>query len=102
MLHSYAEITGSGVVSSAVASVPAFSEAMLTGKCTIGEIPELSAGLRFSLGAPVRDFDAQQHFDDRTLNGLDRFAQYAAVAARQASAQARLDRGSVPGERIAV
>jgi nodulation protein E len=102
MPYSYAEITGRGVVSSAAQSIDAFNRAILEGHCSIRAIPELTADLRFSMGAPITDFDARQHFDDRTLNGLDRFAQFAAVAARQAFAEAALTPDSVPGERIAV
>jgi len=102
MLHSYAEITGRGVVSSAGHSIDAFNRAVLEGQCSIRAIPELTADLRFSMGAPVSGFDARQHFDERTLNGLDRFAQFAAVAARQAFAEAMLTPHTLPGERIAV
>jgi nodulation protein E len=50
----------------------------------------------------VRGFDASAHFDEKTLGGLDRFSQFAAVAARQAWTESGLDRDPPPSERIGV
>ena len=108
------DITGRGVISSGGQSVEVFSEAILAGRGFIGSFaddqrpppPDPDAvsqlNIRFSKGAPVHDFDPKAHFDDRTLGGLDRFSQFAAVAARQAWKEAGLDVDPPPAERIGV
>lgn len=47
--------------------------------------------LRFQNGAEVRGFNAREHFADKQLELLDRFAQFALVAAREAVADARIE-----------
>ncbi len=103
MAERWADITGLGVVSSGGQTVADFSRSILAGESHIGVFtedhrPELgpnvdpaSLNLRYSRGAPVRGFDPAAHFDERTLGGLDLFAQFSAVAARQAWKASGLD-----------
>ncbi len=114
MSAGWVDITGRGVVSAAGQSIDLFSKSILAGNGYIGPFvernpppppkPEDAAGLnlRFSKGAPIRDFDPSAHFDERTLSGIDRFSQFAAVAARQAWKEAGLDVEPPPGERVGV
>jgi nodulation protein E len=44
--------------------------------------------LRFENGAEVHGWDPKRHFDDKEIGMLDRFAQFGAVAAREAVADA--------------
>ena len=46
--------------------------------------------LAVRIGAQVRDWQPEAHFDRTRLSAMDRFAQFAVVAARQAVAQAGL------------
>ncbi len=96
------DVTGRGIVSSLGQSVEAFTAAIFAGRSAIGDITDLGFGLRFTKGAPIRDFDPAAHFDDRNLSMLDRFSQFAAVAARQAWAEAGIAAGDVDPTRIAV
>jgi len=96
------EVTGLGVVSSAGLSVAEFERAILSGKCTIGDISDRADGLRYTVGAPVRAFEPEKYFDEKSLGLLDRFSQFAAVAAREAVTEARLSEGSTKAERIGV
>ena len=48
--------------------------------------------LRFPNAAEAAGFEATRHFDEKEILYLDRFAQFAAVAAREAVASARLQR----------
>lgn len=99
----WAEITGRGVLAGAAADMATFERGMLSGGSNIRPIGAYPpATLRFSQGAPVHGFDPAAHFDERTLGGLDRFTQFAAVAARQAWAEAGMAGDSTPGERIGV
>ena len=92
MASDWLEITGCGAVSSAGLTVQDFTRTILAGESRIGSFAQASpsANLKFAMGSPVRGFDAAAHFDEKTLSGLDRFTQFAAVAARQAVADAGL------------
>jgi nodulation protein E len=92
MASEWVEITGCGVVSSAGQNVEDFVRAIVSGQCFIGPFADVTpeAAVRFTMGAPVRNFEVPVHFDERSAAGLDRFTQFAAVAARQAVAEAGL------------
>src|SRR5262245_26185216 len=78
-------VTGIGVVSALGGDRPAFWDALRAGRPGIGPIQAVDrAKLRFSNGAEVRDFDPAAHFDEKAVAYLDRFAQFALVAAREA------------------
>jgi len=107
MTPNWVEVTGRGVVSSAGLTVPEFTQTILSGQCLIGDISDIAADIRFTKGAAIRNFDAAAHFDEKTLGVLDRFSQFAAVAARGALAEAGLLEGGLleagtDRERIAV
>ena len=62
-------------------------------RSAIGPIAGIDmSGVRFTNGAQASQFDAKRHFDDKQIVPLDRFAQLAIVAAREALANSvRLD-----------
>jgi nodulation protein E len=95
------EITGRGVVSCLGQTIPQFSEAVLAGKVGIRAVEKL-ANLRFKTAAPIEDFDAAAHFDERTRGTIDRFTQFAAVAGREAWAESGLGLTAPDPTRIAV
>jgi nodulation protein E len=91
-------VTGIGVVSALGADRESFWDSIVAGRSGIAPI-ELDArgqeaaggaGLKFTNGAQARGFDAGAHFDQKTLDNLDRFAQMGLVAAREAVAHAGL------------
>ena len=100
MASDWLEITGCGVISSAGLNVADFSRVILAGESRIGGFEDVSpvANLRFAAGSPVRGFDASRYFDEKTLAGIDRFTQFGAAAARQATADARLAEASPSGK----
>lgn len=114
MAGGWVDVTGRGVISSAGHSVPEFSRSLLAGEGHIGpfeehdrfpvEPPSLAAqlNLRFTKGAPVKDFDPDQYFDAKTIGGLDRYSQFAAVAARQAWKESGLDADPPNMDRVGV
>jgi nodulation protein E len=78
-------VTGLGVISPLGHDVSCYWNALVAGRSGIAQIQSLDVrGLRFQNGAEVRDFDPAQHFESTQLDLLDRFAQFALVAARQA------------------
>ena len=78
-------VTGLGAISALAHDVSAFWNALCAGRAGIGRIEAVDvSGLRFQNGAEVRDHDPAQHFEPAQLDLLDRFAQFALIAARQA------------------
>ncbi|MBV5264146.1 beta-ketoacyl-[acyl-carrier-protein] synthase family protein [Pinisolibacter aquiterrae] len=96
------EITGRGVVSALGSTIADFEAALLSGACGIGDISDIAPGLKFTNGAPVRDFDPAAHFDKQTQGHIDRYTQMAAVAARQAWKEAGLDENPPEPARVGV
>jgi nodulation protein E len=78
-------VTGVGVVSALGNDTAAFWEALAAGRPGIGPIKLVDASLlRFSNAAEAREYDPAAHFHGKEADFLDRFAQFALVAAREA------------------
>jgi nodulation protein E len=85
-------VTGLGVVSPAGQSVRNFWPAIVAGDSAIRPITLVPAEqLTSKIAAEVADFDPSDHFEAKTLSLMDRFSQFAVVAARQAIADAGLE-----------
>jgi nodulation protein E len=96
-------VTGLGVISALGPDVPSFWNALCTGRPGIARIESVDvSGLRFQNGAEVRDFDPAQHFEFTQADLLDRFAQFALVAARQAVGDAGIVFTPELGQRSAI
>ena len=96
-------ITGLGAVSAIGGNAAETWSALSEGRCGIAPIVSLdTSGIRFRNGAEARGFDASRHFDPVQLDFLDRFAQFALVAAREALADSGLRLTPETAERTAV
>ncbi|MGH9820175.1 MAG: beta-ketoacyl-[acyl-carrier-protein] synthase family protein, partial [Pyrinomonadaceae bacterium] len=85
-------ITGIGVVSAIGNNALDFWASLAAGRSGIGPITKLdSSTLRFHNAAEVKDFDAGQHFDEKSLLWLDPFSHYGIVAAREAVADSGIE-----------
>jgi nodulation protein E len=85
-------VTGRGVVSPLGNGVGAFWASLREGRPGITLIEDIEgAPFRFPNGAQAKDFRAEEHFEARQLAMLDRFAQFAVVAAREAVAEAGIE-----------
>jgi nodulation protein E len=85
-------ITGMGAISALGHSAADTWRGMREAQAGIGPLQAFSAqGLRAPIAAEVRDYDPRQHFDDKKLALIDRFTQFALIAAREAVAQSGLD-----------
>ncbi len=82
-------ITGAGAITPLGLSASETMAAMAAGRCAIGplEIPDAER-LQIRIGAQVKGFEPSAHFPPRALSLLDRFAQFALVAADEAVVQA--------------
>jgi nodulation protein E len=96
-------ITGMGCISALGHDAPTTWQAMREGRVAIGPITNIPTDLlNVKIAAEVRGFEPGQHFDPKRLVLLDRVAQFAVVAAREAVAQSGLDfREGARGERTA-
>jgi len=82
-------VTGLGVISALGGNSGEFWQALQAGRSGIAPIQAVDrALLRFTNGAEVQNYSPAQYFDEKEVGLLDRFAQFGALAARQAIAQA--------------
>ena len=96
-------VTGLGAVSALGCDTPCFWEALVAGRSGIGPLEGFPAdGLIIRVAAQARAYDPTAHFDSKQLDQLDRFSQFALVAAREACRDAGLDHTPGLGARTAV
>src|SRR6188474_3894575 len=85
-------ITGIGSISALGRTVPEFAESLRAGCCGISPIESCDMrNFRFQNGAEVRGYSHQPYFEDRRADFIDRFAQFAVIAAREAVADAGIE-----------
>jgi nodulation protein E len=85
-------ITGLGCISALGTGVAEFWQSLAAGRCGIRTLPHLPIGpLQIRIGADVAGYDANLHFDPKRLGMLDRYSQFALIAAREAIADSGLD-----------
>ena len=82
-------ITGLGVISAIGNNSSEFRQSLQAGRSGIGPLQAVDpALLRFSNAAEVQNFKPSDHFDEKEISLLDRFAQFGVIAARQAIIEA--------------
>jgi nodulation protein E len=80
-------VTGIGVISALGSTRDRFWQALAAGRSGIRLMTLVPPGsVRFPNAAEVADFRAQDHMDAKHADALDRFAQFALIAAREAVA----------------
>ena len=80
-----------GIVSALGANLAETWSSLVQGKSGISAIQLLDASkLRFQNGAEVHGYVPEQHFEQSQIDMMDRFAQFAVLAARQALADSGL------------
>lgn len=85
-------ITGMGVISAIGNNTADFWQSLRAGRCGIGPIEAVDRRqLKYQNGAEVRGFDPYAHFTPKRVDLLDRFAQFALVAAREAVTTAGIE-----------
>jgi nodulation protein E len=84
-------VTGIGVLSACGNNAPEFWDFISRGRSGIEAIKSVETStLRFKNGAEVKNYDHGAHFAGSQVDLLDRFAQFALVAAREAIADSGL------------
>jgi nodulation protein E len=85
-------ITGAGTICALGRNAGEFAESLREGRSGIGQIESADvSGLRFQNGAEVKQYSHQPYFDDRRADFMDRFAQFAVIAAREAVEDAAVE-----------
>ena len=96
-------VTGIGVVSPFGCSRHAFWQGLTRGVSAIRPMTLVAEGaLKFPNGAEVPDFRPCDHLDEKEADFLDRFAQFALIAAREAVADSGLEFTPELGGRTAI
>ena len=85
-------VTGLGAVSPIGQTAGSYWTSLKQGVCGIGPITQVPTPeeLTQKVAAEVKDFDPLKHLDERQISMLDRIAQFAVVAAREAIAQSAI------------
>ncbi|MGN0135554.1 beta-ketoacyl-ACP synthase II [Anaerotignum sp.] len=95
-------VTGIGAVTPVGNNVPDFWEALKNGKNGIASITRFDVSeSKYKLAAEVKEFDPTQYMEKLAAKKLDRFSQYAMVAAGEAMTDSGLE-GNIAKEDLAV
>jgi nodulation protein E len=94
-------VTGLGAISGLGTSIADFWTSLVEGRSAIGPLTGLAEGTKISVGAMVPNFNPEQYFSSEQLPLLDRFSQFAVIAAQAAFADAGLTVGSDVASRAA-
>jgi nodulation protein E len=85
-------ITGVGVVSSLGLNTDSFWQCLLAAKSGIAEIQSIDpAQIRFKYGAEIKNYVCEDHFDAKDASFMERFTQFAVIAAEEAVAGAGVE-----------
>ena len=85
-------VTGIGVTCAAGSNRHELLESLKTGRSGISRIEQIDlCDLRFQFGGEVKGFNATDHFAPKEADMMDRFAQFAVVAAREAVTQSGIE-----------
>jgi nodulation protein E len=96
-------VTGIGVICAIGNNRESFLQSLREGRCGIAPITLADvSGFRFRNGAEVRAYQPEQYFEPKQLDIIDRFAQFASIAAREAVADAAVEWTDNLRERCAI
>jgi nodulation protein E len=85
-------VTGIGVICGLGRNRDEFEAGLRAGRCGVGPITNIEClDLRFTTGAEVRCYNPNDHFSPKETDMIDRFAQFAVVAAREAVVQSGIE-----------
>ena len=95
-------VTGMGAITPIGSNVEEFWKGIKEGKCGIDEITQFdTTDYKVKLAAEVKNFSAEDHFDKRTAKRMDRFSQFAIVAAREAMKDSNITKENTDMNRVA-
>ena len=96
-------ITGLGAITPVGNNVEEFWKGIKEGKCGIDEITAFdTTGYKVHLAGEIKGYKAEDYFDRREAKRMDKFSQYAIIAAREAWKDSGLDKEKEDMERVGV
>ena len=94
-------ITGLGAITPIGNNVEEFWKSIRESKCGIDQITEFDASnFKVQLAGEVKGYNPEEHFDRREAKRIDKFSQFAVVAAREAWKDSGLDKEKENMERV--
>lgn len=85
-------ITGLGAITPIGNNVKQFWEGIKTNKCGIDKITQFDTeNYKVKLAAEVKNFNPEEYFDKRSCKRLDRFSQFAIIAAKEAMEDSKIN-----------
>ena len=96
-------ITGMGAITPIGNTVEKFWNGIKEGKCGIDQITLIdTSDQKVKLAAEVKEYEPEEHFDKKECKRLDRFTQFAIIAAREAMAQSGITKENTDMNRVGV
>ena len=96
-------ITGLGAITPIGNNVEEFWKGIKEGKCGIDKITAFdTSDFKVKLAAEVKEYNPEDYFDKREAKRLDKFSQYAIIAAREAWNDSKLDKQNENMERVGI
>ncbi len=96
-------VTGMGAITPIGNNVEEFFNGLIEGKCGIDNITLFDTEkFKVKLAAQVKRYNAEDYFDRRSAKRLDRFSQFAMIAAREAIKDSGITKENTDMERIGI
>jgi len=96
-------ITGLGAITPIGNTVDEFWEGIKEGKCGIDEITLFNTeGHKVKLAAEVKEYNSEKYFEKKDAKRLDRFVQFAMIAAREAMKDSKISEKNTDMTRVGV
>lgn len=96
-------VTGMGAITPIGNNVEEFFNGLIEGKCGIDNITLFDTEkFKVKLAAQVKGYNAEEYFDRRAAKRLDRFSQFAMIAAREAMKDSGITKENTNMERVGI
>lgn len=95
-------VTGMGAITPIGNNVEEYFEGLVNGKCGIDNITLFDTeGFKVKIAAEVKNYSPEDYIDKRAAKRLDRFVQFAIIAAREAYKDSGLNEENIDVEKVA-
>lgn len=96
-------ITGMGAITPIGKTVEEFWQGIKNGECGIDEITQFdNTNYKVKLAAEVKEYDPEAYFDKKSAKRLERFTQFAIIAAKEAMEDSKISEENTNMERVGV
>ena len=96
-------VTGMGAITPIGNNVEEYWKGLQEGKCGIDTITTFdTSDFKVKLAGEVKNYNPEEYFDKRSARRLDKFAQFAMIAAREAMKDSKMTKENTDFERVGV